>query len=151
MQTRSGKHEEPFEMIKLRTMVANAEENGAQWAEKKDKRITLFGRFLRNSRLDEVPQLINVLKGEMKLIGPRPERPEFVDQLAEEIPFYKLRQTVEPGLTGWAQVMYPYANSVKEQEKKLRYDLYYLKNRNFFMDFQIFVKTIGTVLAYRGQ
>lgn len=151
VQTRSGKHEKPFEMMKLRTMVPNAEKDGAQWAEKKDTRITLFGRFLRNSRLDEIPQLINVLKREMKLIGPRPERPEFVEQLAKEIPFYKLRQTVEPGLTGWAQVMYPYANSIEEQEKKLRYDLYYLKNRNFFRDFQIFVKTIGTVLAYRGQ
>jgi lipopolysaccharide/colanic/teichoic acid biosynthesis glycosyltransferase len=150
-QTRTGKHEKPFKILKLRTMIANAEEQGAQYASVGDTRITPFGRFLRNSRLDEVPQLINVLKGDMKLIGPRPERPEFIEELAKEIPFYKLRHIVPPGLTGWAQVMYPYANSVEEQERKLRYDLYYLKNRNFYMDFQIAMKTIGTVLFFRGQ
>lgn len=150
-QERMGRGEVPFQIIKLRTMVKDAEKDGAQYAQKNDSRITWFGKILRNSRLDEVPQLINVLKGEMKMIGPRPERPVFIDSLAKEIPFYRLRHTMSPGLTGWAQVKYPYANSVKEQEKKLRYDLYYLKHRSFYLDFQIVVKTVSTVLFMRGQ
>ena len=150
-QKRMGKKERPFQIIKLRTMVKDAEKNGAQYAQKNDSRITWFGRILRNTRLDEVPQLINVLKGEMKMIGPRPERPVFIQELSEIIPFYRMRHTMSPGLTGWAQVKYPYANSVEEQEKKLRYDLYYLKNRSFYLDFQIIVKTVTTVLFFRGQ
>jgi len=150
-QERMGKKEQPFQIIKLRTMVKDAEKNGAQYAQKNDSRITWFGKILRNTRLDEVPQLINVLKGEMKMIGPRPERPIFIEELSEVIPFYRMRHTMSPGLTGWAQVKYPYANSVEEQEKKLRYDLYYLKKRSFYLDFQIIVKTVTTVLFFRGQ
>jgi lipopolysaccharide/colanic/teichoic acid biosynthesis glycosyltransferase len=132
-------------------MIVNAESNGAVWAKVNDKRITYFGRLLRNTRCDEIPQFYNVLMGDMSLIGPRPERPEFVKELTETIPFYTIRHLVRPGLTGWAQVKYPYANSIKEQEKKLLYDLYYIKQRNILLDFKITIKTITTVLFYRGQ
>ena len=132
-------------------MVENAETNGAVWAVKNDNRITAFGKFLRNTRLDEFPQFYNILKGDMSIIGPRPERPEFVKDLENKIPFYAIRNVVRPGLTGWAQVNYPYANTVEEQEIKLRYDLYYIKERSAFMDFKILIKTITTVLFYRGQ
>ncbi len=118
---------------------------------KRDVRITPFGRFLRNSRLDELPQFFNILKGEMSFIGPRPERPEFVKSLEENIPFYAIRNVIRPGLTGWAQVKYPYANTIKEQEVKLRYDLYYIKERGTFLDFKILMKTITTVLLFKGQ
>ena len=132
-------------------MVKNAETKEAVWASKNDKRITSFGRFLRNTRLDELPQFYNILKGEMSFIGPRPERPEFVKDLEEKIPFYAIRTVVRPGLTGWAQVNYPYANTIKEQEVKLRYDLYYIKERNVFIDFKILIKTFTTVLFFKGQ
>jgi lipopolysaccharide/colanic/teichoic acid biosynthesis glycosyltransferase len=131
-------------------MVANAEENGAEWAQKNDSRVTAFGRILRKTRLDEIPQFINVLKDEMSLIGPRPERPEFVKLLENEIPFYAIRHVVKPGLTGLAQVMYPYAHTVDDQHKKLMYDLYYIKERNLLMDFKIIIKTISTILFFRG-
>ena len=132
-------------------MVKNAEKNGAVWAQKNDVRITFFGRFLRNTRLDEFPQFVNIIKGEMSLIGPRPERPVFVADLKEKIPFYAIRHVVRPGLTGWAQVNYPYANTIEEQETKLRYDLYYIKERNTFLDFKILIKTVSTVLLLKGQ
>ena len=132
-------------------MVENAESNGAVWAVKNDKRITAFGKFLRNTRLDEFPQFYNILKGDMSIIGPRPERPEFVKDLEHKIPFYAIRNVVRPGLTGWAQVNYPYANTIEEQEIKLRYDLYYIKERSAFMDFKILIKTVTTVLFYKGQ
>ena len=132
-------------------MVKNAEKNGAVWAKKNDVRITFFGRFLRNTRLDEFPQFVNIIKGEMSLIGPRPERPVFVADLKEKIPFYAIRHVVRPGLTGWAQVNYPYANTIEEQETKLRYDLYYIKERNTFLDFKILIKTVSTVLLLKGQ
>ena len=132
-------------------MVKNAEINGAVWAKKNDARITSFGKFLRNTRLDEVPQFFNILKGEMSIIGPRPERPEFIKDLEDKIPFYAIRHVVRPGLTGWAQVNYPYANTLEEQRIKLRYDLYYIKERNSFLDFKILIKTITTILYYRGQ
>ena len=119
--------------------------------QKNDARITSFGKFLRNTRLDEFPQFINILRGEMSLIGPRPERPMFVADLEEKIPFYAIRHVVRPGLTGWAQVNYPYANTIEEQETKLRYDLYYIKERNSFLDFKILIKTISTVLFFKGQ
>ncbi|MBL4644175.1 MAG: sugar transferase, partial [Flavobacteriaceae bacterium] len=135
----------------LRSMIKNAERDGAVWAEKNDKRITSFGKFLRSTRLDEFPQFINILKGEMSLIGPRPERPEFVHDLKDKIPFYAIRHVIRPGLTGWAQVNYPYANTIEEQETKLRYDLYYIKERNSFLDFKILIKTISTILFFRGQ
>lgn len=150
-QERVGKQGEIFEILKLRSMVTDAEKNGAVWAKKNDSRITTFGRFLRLTRLDEIPQFYNILKGDMSLIGPRPERPEFVKDLAEKIPFYAIRHVVRPGLTGWAQVNYPYASTLEEQETKLRYDLFYIKERNAFIDFKILIKTINTVLFFKGQ
>ncbi|TVZ54875.1 exopolysaccharide biosynthesis polyprenyl glycosylphosphotransferase [Lutibacter sp. Hel_I_33_5] len=150
-QERVGLKGEKFKIYKLRSMVSNAEQNGAVWAVKNDVRITSFGKFLRKTRLDEVPQFINILKGEMSLIGPRPERPEFVDKLKKEIPFYAIRNVIRPGLTGWAQVNYPYANTIEEQEKKLRYDLYYIKERSTFLDFKVLIKTISTILLFKGQ
>jgi lipopolysaccharide/colanic/teichoic acid biosynthesis glycosyltransferase len=149
-QKRVGKGGKKFRIIKFRTMVANAEENGAEWAQINDSRVTVFGRILRKTRLDEIPQFINVLKGEMSLIGPRPERPEFVKLLENELPFYAIRHVVKPGLTGWAQVMYPYAHTVDDQHKKLMYDLYYIKERNLLMDLKIVIKTISTILFFRG-
>lgn len=151
IQERVGEKGKPFKIYKLRTMIVNAEANGAVWAIKNDKRITPFGKLLRNTRLDESPQFFNILKGDMSIIGPRPERPEFVKKLEEEIPYYGLRHVIKPGITGWAQVKYPYAGSVEEQEKKLRYDLYYIKEQSLFIDFKILIKTITTVLFFRGQ
>ena len=150
-QKRVGMNGKVFEIIKFRTMVVNAEDAGAQWATKEDKRITPFGKFLRNTRLDEIPQCINILKGEMSLIGPRPERPIFVKKLSAEIPFYEIRHVVKPGLTGWAQVRGRYAESVDDTLEKLQYDLYYIKHRSFFLDLNILLKTISTVIYYRGQ
>jgi len=149
-QKRVGKRGFEFNIIKFRTMIANAEKNGAEWAKKNDVRVTPFGKLLRKTRLDEVPQFINVLKGEMSIIGPRPERPEFVSQLEKEIPFYAIRHVIKPGLTGWAQVMHPYASSVNDQQEKLMYDLYYIKERDLLLDFKIVIKTISTVLFFRG-
>lgn len=150
-QNRVGFHGKEFKIYKLRSMIQNAEKDGAVWAQKNDKRITSFGRFLRTTRLDELPQFYNILKGEMSVIGPRPERPEFVNELEEQIPFYAIRHVIRPGLTGWAQVNYPYAGTLEEQETKLRYDLYYIKERSSFLDFKILIKTISTVLLMRGQ
>lgn len=150
-QNRVGKNGVLFNIIKLRTMITNAEKNGAEWAQKNDRRITRFGKFLRITRLDEVPQFLNILKGEMALIGPRPERPEFVKDLEKQLPFYSIRHVIKPGLTGWAQVRHPYASTVEDQEIKMRYDLYYIKERSAFMDFKIIVNTISTVLFFRGQ
>ncbi|WP_456460947.1 exopolysaccharide biosynthesis polyprenyl glycosylphosphotransferase [Lutibacter sp.] len=149
-QKRVGKKGKLFNIIKFRTMISNAEENGVEWSKKGDARITAFGRILRKTRLDEVPQFLNVLKGEMSLIGPRPERPEFVKMLETEIPFYAIRHVIKPGLTGWAQVMHPYASTVEDQHKKLMYDLYYIKERNILLDFKIVIKTISTILFFRG-
>jgi len=149
-QQRVGKKGKEFIIIKFRTMIFNSEENGAVWAEKNDKRVTPFGRILRKSRIDEVPQFLNVLKNDMSLIGPRPERLEFVEKLSKELPFYALRHVIKPGLTGWAQVMHPYANTIADQHKKLLYDLYYIRERNLIMDFKIVIKTISTVLFFRG-
>ena len=150
-QNRVGLQGKDFKIYKLRSMVKNAEKEGAVWAEKNDKRITPFGKFLRSTRLDEVPQFFNILKGDMSIIGPRLERPEFVHNLEKEIPFYAIRHVIRPGLTGWAQVNYPYASTLEEQETKLRYDLYYIKERNAFLDFKILIKTITTVLFFKGQ
>jgi lipopolysaccharide/colanic/teichoic acid biosynthesis glycosyltransferase len=150
-QTRVGQKGKTFTIYKLRSMIVNAESQGAVYAEKNDKRITFFGKFLRNTRLDEAPQFYNILKGNMSLIGPRPERPEFVQDLEEKLPFYAIRHVVKPGLTGWAQVKYPYAGTLEEQEKKLRYDLFYIKEQSPFLDFKIIIKTITTVLFFRGQ
>lgn len=149
-QNRVGKRGVEFKIIKFRSMVSDAEKNGVVWAQKNDSRVTTFGKLLRKTRIDEVPQFFNVLKGEMSLIGPRPERPEFVEQLENELPFYAIRHVIKPGLTGWAQVMHPYANTIEDQHKKLLYDLYYIKERNILLDFKIVIKTISTILFFRG-
>lgn len=150
-QERIGKNGKSFRIIKYRSMVEDAEKNGAVWAQKNDTRITPFGKFLRHSRLDEMPQFINILKGDMSLIGPRPERPRFVTELSELLPFYETRHIVKPGLTGWAQVKTRYGNSVDDSLLKLQYDLYYIKHRSFFLDLNIIVKTISTMIFFRGQ
>ncbi len=150
-QERVGKNGVPFKIYKLRSMVVNAEKDGAVWATKNDTRITKFGSFLRKSRLDEVPQFFNVLKGEMSMVGPRPERPAFVKQLSESLTFYEIRHIVKPGVTGWAQVKTDYGASMEDSLRKLQYDLYYIKHRSFFLDLNIIVKTLSTVLFYRGR
>jgi exopolysaccharide biosynthesis polyprenyl glycosylphosphotransferase len=150
-QDRVGKNGKIFKIIKFRTMIKNAEKSGAVWAKKKDIRVTPFGKFLRHSRLDEIPQFINILKGEMSLIGPRPERPFFVKELSQMLPFYETRHIIKPGLTGWAQVKTRYGASVDDSLLKLQYDLYYIKHRSFFLDANILVKTLSTVIFFRGQ
>lgn len=150
-QERVGKYGKLFKIIKFRTMVTNAEANGAKWAKKNDARVTVFGRILRNLRIDEFPQFINVIKGEMSVIGPRPERPIFVKQLSEVIPFYDTRHSIKPGLSGWAQVNSRYGSSIEDSLEKLQYDLYYIKHRSFFLDLNIFVKTLSTIVYFRGQ
>ena len=150
-QERVGRHGKTFQILKFRTMKNNAEINGAQWAQKNDLRVTRFGKFLRRSRIDEFPQFWNILKGEMSLIGPRPERPVFVKELSDLIPFYDTRHFVKPGLTGWAQVMGDYGNSHADSLEKLQYDLYYIKHRNVFLDITILSKTLSTIIFFRGQ
>jgi len=149
-QKRVGKKEKPFTLYKFRSMKIDAEQNGAVWASENDPRLTKVGGFLRRTRLDEIPQLINVFRGEMNFVGPRPERPTFVKQLNKEIPFYRSRHQVAPGLTGWAQVKMGYANSVNGSLKKLQFDLYYVKNRNVFFDVLILLKTVHVVLTRSG-
>jgi exopolysaccharide biosynthesis polyprenyl glycosylphosphotransferase len=150
-QERVGKNGIPFKILKYRTMVKNSEENGAVFTSFNDSRITPFGKFLRKTRLDEFPQFVNILKGDMSIIGPRPERPVFVNEIAEVMPFYETRHIIKPGLTGWAQVNYSYGDSIADSLVKLQYDLYYIKHRSIFLDINIFVKTFSTVLSYRGQ
>lgn len=145
-QERVGNWEQKFMLYKFRTMALDAEKNGAVWASKNDPRVTRLGRFFRGSRIDEIPQLINVLKGDMSFVGPRPERQEFVDKLKLVIPYYSKRHFIKPGLTGWAQVRYPYGSSVEDAVEKLRYDLYYIKNVGPFLDTLIFFETIKVVL-----
>ncbi len=140
-----------FRLYKLRSMVPAAEQRGeAVWASEDDPRITRVGRFLRRTRLDELPQLLNVLRGEMSIVGPRPERPQFVEQLQEQIPFYRTRLSVKPGLTGWAQIKYGYGNSVEDALMKLQYDLYYVKHHSLFLDALIVLRTIRVMLAFKG-
>ena len=147
-QRRSGLEGKPYTVFKFRTMKKDAEaESGAMWAKKEDTRITRTGAFMRTWRLDEVPQLVNVLKGEMSLVGPRPERPEFVEELSDSIPFYKERLMVPPGVTGWAQVKYPYAASIEAARRKLQYDLYYIKHMRFLLDCQILLRTFRTIIV----
>ena len=150
-QHRVGRGGRVFEILKFRTMRPGAELDGPQWASTDDPRATRVGRFLRLCRLDEIPQFWNVLAGEMSLVGPRPERPEFVDLLESEIPFYRERLAVRPGLTGWAQVNYPYGSSVKDAYMKLEYDLYYVKHQSLLFDFLIALRTVWTVIALRGR
>lgn len=149
-QKRVGLFGQEFTVFKFRSMRVDAEKNGAVWAAKQDPRVTRVGSILRKTRIDELPQLWNVLKGEMSLIGPRPERQEFVQSLEQEIPFYSLRHAVKPGVTGWAQVCYPYGASVEDARHKLEYDLYYVKNMSLLLDFRIILKTIGVVLFPKG-
>lgn len=150
-QQRVGAREKPFTIYKFRTMKADAEKGtGAVWASKDDPRVTKTGEFLRKSRIDEIPQLFNVLGGSMSLVGPRPERPEFVEKLKEIIPYYSSRHFVKPGVTGWAQVSYPYGASVDDAIEKLRYDLYYIKNLTLIFDLMIILETIKVVLFRRG-
>lgn len=151
-QTRVGEGDRFFTLMKFRSMREDAEAHtGAVWSQQNDPRITKVGNFLRRSRLDEVPQLINILLGDMSLVGPRPERPEFVEQLKERIPYYSERHFVKPGLTGWAQVRYPYGSSVEDAIEKLRYDLYYIKNISIVLDFYIIFKTISVILLGKGR
>jgi lipopolysaccharide/colanic/teichoic acid biosynthesis glycosyltransferase len=150
-QERIGKNGAIFKIYKYRTMVQNAESNGAVFTKVNDSRITSFGKFLRKTRLDEFPQFLNILKGEMGIIGPRPERPVFVTEIAEVMPFYETRHVMKPGLTGWAQVNYAYGDSIEDSLVKLQYDLYYIKHRSLFLDIYIVIKTFSTILFYRGQ
>ena len=150
-QERVGKNGDHFRIIKFRTMIKNAEHRGAVWAKANDVRVTRFGKLLRRSRLDEIPQFINIVKGEMSLIGPRPERPYFVNELSLSIPFYETRHIIKPGLTGWAQVNERYGSTIDASLLKLQYDLYYIKHRSFFLDANVIIKTLSTVIFYRGQ
>jgi len=151
-QIRTGLNNKPFKLYKLRSMVVDAEKHGAQWAKPGDARVTRIGKFLRKTRLDELPQLINIIRGEMSLVGPRPERPEMIEKnLAPNIPFYKLRHLVKPGVTGWAQVTFRYGFSTEDSKEKLQYDLYYVKNRSLWLDLLVFLKTIKTVISGAGQ
>ena len=150
IQERHGQYRKVFRLRKFRTMINDAESNGAQWSEPGDPRVTPVGRFLRASRLDELPQLWNVLVGDMSFIGPRPERPDFVNDLEQKIPYYELRHLVKPGITGWAQVMYPYGRSVEDALRKLEYDLYYIKNYSLTLDVYILLRTVKTVFSRSG-
>ena len=150
-QTRVGRNGKLFRILKFRSMTVDAESmGGARWAVPGDSRITPIGGLLRKSRIDELPQLINVLKGDMSFVGPRPERPEFVDDLVNEIPFYDLRHRVNPGITGWAQICYPYGASQEDAKDKLEYDLYYIKNYSLFLDLMILIQTAQVILWGKG-
>ncbi len=149
-QTRVGLFGEPFTVIKLRSMRTDAEKDGAKWAEENDPRITRLGRFIRKVRIDELPQTWSVLKGQMSFVGPRPEVPSFVESLEEEIPFFGERHMVKPGITGWAQINYPYGASVEDSRCKLEYDLYYAKNYTPFLDFVILLQTLRVILWPEG-
>ena len=150
-QTRVGKDEVPFDVLKFRTMSIDAEKDGkAVWAKNNDPRVTRVGRFLRKFRIDELPQLINVIRGEMSFVGPRPERPEFVERLSAQIPYYRLRHKIKPGITGWAQISYPYGSTDRDAIEKLQYDLYYIKNYSTLLDLNILFQTVHTVLWGRG-
>ncbi len=150
-QTRVGMNGEPFVLLKFRTMCVDAEQDGVpRWADQHDDRITAVGAFLRRTRIDEIPQLLNTLKGSMSFVGPRPERPHFVTQLAREIPYYDHRHALKPGLTGWAQLCHHYAASIEDAKKKLEYDLYYLTHCGFFLDFLIILQTIRVVIWPNG-
>jgi lipopolysaccharide/colanic/teichoic acid biosynthesis glycosyltransferase len=140
----------PFTVFKFRSMMRDAERDGHVWASVNDSRVTAFGRFIRRCRIDELPQLLNVLRGEMSFVGPRPERPEFVHMLTEQVPFYAVRHSVKPGITGWAQVRYSYGATVEQSVKKLEYDLYYVKNHTLVLDLVILLETIRVVLLGEG-
>ena len=149
-QERVGKNGRTFTLMKFRSMRVDAEKDGPVWAKTDDERMTRFGRIIRKIRIDEIPQFWNILRGDMNFIGPRPERPHFVAQLAEEILYYEQRHLVSPGLTGWAQIKYPYGASIEDAKKKLEYDLYYIKNQSLSLDAAIMFETIKTILFGRG-
>ncbi len=149
-QTRVGELDKNFDVIKFRSMRTDAEAQGAQWAKENDSRVTRIGAFIRKVRLDELPQIWNVFRGDMSFVGPRPERPQFVDQFDKNIPYYRKRHRVKPGITGWAQLCYPYGASEEDAVQKLQYDLYYVKNYSLFLDFTIIVHTIEIILWGKG-
>ncbi|MBA3766782.1 MAG: TIGR03013 family PEP-CTERM/XrtA system glycosyltransferase, partial [Acidobacteria bacterium] len=149
-QERVGMNGQPFTLMKFRSMRTDAEKDGPIWASQTDDRTTRVGRIIRVIRIDEIPQFWNILKGEMSFVGPRPERPHFVRQLAEEIPYYEQRHLIAPGLTGWAQIKYPYGASIEDARQKLQYDLYYIKNQSLALDATILFETIKTILFGRG-
>lgn len=150
-QERTGQDGATFKLVKFRTMRTDAEkESGPVWAQKNDARVTRVGRLLRLTRIDEIPQFLNILAGQMSFVGPRPERPHFVAQLQQQVPFYPLRHTVKPGLTGWAQVRHPYGASIEDAQEKLRYDLYYIKNMSVMFDLNIILRTVGVILGAKG-
>jgi sugar transferase (PEP-CTERM system associated) len=149
-QERVGKGGQTFMVLKFRSMRTDAEKDGPRWATTDDERITRVGRFIRKVRIDELPQFWNILRGDMNFVGPRPERPHFVSQLAKEIPYYEQRHLIAPGLTGWAQIKYPYGASIEDARRKLEFDLYYIKNQSLLMDAMILFETVKTVLLSRG-
>jgi exopolysaccharide biosynthesis polyprenyl glycosylphosphotransferase len=150
-QERVGLNGKTFSIAKFRSMRTDAEKDGKpRWAAANDDRITRVGQLIRRLRIDELPQLLNVLRGDMSLVGPRPERPFFVDQLTQDIPFYALRHSVKPGVTGWAQVRYHYGSTVEDSQEKLQYDLYYVKNHTLFLDLVVLLETVGVVLTGKG-
>jgi len=150
-QTRVGQQNKNFELFKFRSMSEDAEKDGVQWAQKNDIRVTKVGNFIRKARIDELPQLFNVIRGEMSFVGPRPERPEFVKDFSNTIQFYEIRHFVKPGITGWAQVCYPYGATDEDTKNKLEFDLYYLKNFSLFLDIMIILQTIQVVLWRQGS
>ncbi|MET0404315.1 MAG: sugar transferase [Cystobacter sp.] len=149
-QERTGLNGKPYGLWKFRSMRTDAEKDGAVWARTNDDRVTRVGRFIRKTRIDEIPQVLNILTGDMSFVGPRPERPVFIEQLKQQIPFYSLREAVKPGLTGWAQIRYPYGASVEDARNKLEFDLYYVKNGSLFLDMSIIFHTVRHVLLARG-
>ncbi|MFO1352260.1 MAG: TIGR03013 family XrtA/PEP-CTERM system glycosyltransferase [Gammaproteobacteria bacterium] len=151
LQERVGRNERVFKVLKFRSMRVDAEKNGIQWAQKNDSRVTRVGGFIRRARIDELPQLINVLLGQMSFVGPRPERPQFVANLNKRVPYYSLRHRVNPGITGWAQLRYPYGASEADAREKLQYDLYYIKNYSLFLDFMVLLQTVQTILWAKGR
>ena len=150
-QVRIGIDGKPFQILKFRSMRPDAEAGGAQWASKNDSRVTSIGGFIRKYRIDELPQLLNIIRGEMGFVGPRPERPEFVEQLIKEVPYYAQRHNVKPGLTGWAQLKYPYGSTTEDAQEKLKFDLYYIKHRTLLLDIVILIRTVEVVLFGKGR
>lgn len=150
-QVRIGLDGKPFQILKFRSMRPDAEAGGAQWASVNDNRVTRIDAFMRKYRVDELPQLLNILRGDMGFVGPRPERPEFVEQLVKEIPYYNQRHNVKPGLTGWAQLKYPYGSTTEDAQEKLKFDLYYIKHRTLLLDLVILIRTVEIVLFGKGR